>query len=75
MLTVTVAVAVTDRPAAAPVDGPFDIDLVIFGKPSFASAMGAIGQLLFAWAGTPAMYVLWVRWWGCVLMVFWWVTA
>jgi hypothetical protein len=55
VLIVTIAVAISDRPAAAPQTGPYDIDIIIFGKPSFASAMGAIGQLLFAWAGTPAM--------------------
>jgi hypothetical protein len=35
--------------------GVDDIDIIIFGKPTFAAAMGAVGQLLFAWAGTPAM--------------------
>ena len=56
MLIVTIAVAVSDRPAAMP-EGVNDIDIILFGRPSFAAAMGAVGQLLFAWAGTPAMYV------------------
>ncbi|KAJ9111620.1 hypothetical protein QFC22_006493 [Naganishia vaughanmartiniae] len=58
VLIVTIAVTITERPAAAPQSGPYDIDILIFGKPSFASAMGAVGQLLFAWAGTPAMFGL-----------------
>jgi hypothetical protein len=54
VLIVTIAVAVSDRPAAMP-EGVDDINIILFGKPTFAAAMGAVGQLLFAWAGTPAM--------------------
>ncbi|QPK66786.1 hypothetical protein CNBG_10000 [Cryptococcus deuterogattii R265] len=53
VLTLSVAVGVTDRPAAAPQSGSFDKDVKMFGSPSFVSAMNAVNVILFAYAGTP----------------------
>jgi drug/metabolite transporter (DMT)-like permease len=54
LFLVTIAVGVTDRPAAAPATGPFDKDFRITSAPTFAAAMSAVSQLSFAYAGTPA---------------------
>lgn len=54
MFLVTIAVGVSDRPAAAPATGPFDKDLRMFNNPGFAAALSAVSQINFAFAGTPA---------------------
>lgn len=54
LLIVTIGVAVADRPAEAPATGPWDKDLHVFYNPTFLAAMSAVGQLSFAFAGTPA---------------------
>jgi amino acid permease len=56
VFTVTVAVGVQDRPAAAPQDGPFISDYHITNAPTFTKAISAISSLVFAYAGTPAFF-------------------
>ncbi|RJE23743.1 hypothetical protein PHISCL_03936 [Aspergillus sclerotialis] len=57
VITVTVAVGVEDRPAAAPVtDGPFVSDWQVVKKPSFAQGIAAVSNLLFAFSGTPSEF-------------------
>ncbi|GAA5902778.1 hypothetical protein JCM8208_007062 [Rhodotorula glutinis] len=54
VMIVVISVAVGDRPALAPQDGPFTPEIKAFGNPSFAQAMNAVANLLLAFAGTPA---------------------
>lgn len=56
VVTVTIAVGVQDRPAAAPQTGPFVSDYKIFGNPSFVEAVTAVSSLIFAFSGTPAFF-------------------
>ncbi|GAM89516.1 hypothetical protein ANO11243_075550 [Dothideomycetidae sp. 11243] len=53
VLTVTIAVAVEDRPASAPQMGSWKPDWHVVASPSFTEAMSAISSLLFAYAGAP----------------------
>jgi hypothetical protein len=53
-MIVTIGVGVQDRPAAAPPTGDWIKTVVVFGNPSFATAMSSIGSLLFAFAGMPS---------------------
>ncbi|GAA5824563.1 hypothetical protein JCM11251_000477 [Rhodosporidiobolus azoricus] len=53
ILLVTIAVGAGGRPSPAPQEGPWDKDIVYFGKPSFADAMNAISNLVLSYAGTP----------------------
>ena len=53
-MIVTIGVGVQDRPAAAPQTGDWMKEVVVFGNPSFATAMSCIGSLLFAFAGMPS---------------------
>ena len=55
VLTLTVAVGVQDKPAAAP-PGPFKSDWKGVGDPTFESAISACSSIVFAWAGTPAFF-------------------
>lgn len=61
ILIVLIKVAVSDRPPAAP-PGPFDRELRAFGNPSFVEAMSSTVGILFAWCGTPGLWVS--QWWG-----------
>lgn len=55
LFLVTIAVAVSDRPAGAPpAPAPYDKNFRIISSPTFAAAMSAVSQLSFAYAGTPA---------------------
>ncbi|GAA5998476.1 uncharacterized protein JCM10292_002723 [Rhodotorula paludigena] len=54
VLVVTIAVGAGTRPAPAPKTGPLDIELVVFGKPTFAAAMNAVANVLAAYGGGPA---------------------
>uniref|UniRef100_L2G2Y0 Amino acid permease n=1 Tax=Colletotrichum fructicola (strain Nara gc5) TaxID=1213859 RepID=L2G2Y0_COLFN len=56
ILTLTIAVGIQDRPAAAPQGGVWVSDYVIVGKPTFAEASSALSTLVFAFAGTPAFF-------------------
>jgi hypothetical protein len=47
---------VEDRPAAAPQDVPWTPDFKLFKNPPFHSAIAAIGSLIFAYGGIPAMF-------------------
>ncbi|RWA03402.1 hypothetical protein EKO27_g11703 [Xylaria grammica] len=58
VFTVTIAVGVQDRPAAAPQDGPWTSDFKIVGNPSFPEAIAAVSSIVFAYAGTPAFFAI-----------------
>ena len=55
-LTLTVAVGVQDRPAAAPQNEEWVPDFKLFNNPPFYSAIASIGSLIFAYGGIPAMF-------------------
>ncbi|KAK5052046.1 hypothetical protein LTR84_002850 [Exophiala bonariae] len=55
ILTLTIAVGVQDKPAAAP-PGPFKSDWHGVNNPSFEAAISACSSIVFAWAGTPAFF-------------------
>lgn len=52
------AVAVQDRPAAAPQEGFWKSDFKIINQPSFTEGITAISSLVFAFAGTPAFFAI-----------------
>lgn len=56
ILVLTISVGVQERPSAAPQDVPWERDIVLFGSPSFTSAISAISTLVFSYAGTPAFF-------------------
>ncbi|KAJ4293696.1 hypothetical protein N0V90_008980 [Kalmusia sp. IMI 367209] len=58
LLTLTIAVGVQDRPAAAPQTGFYKSDYKLVGNPTFIEAMGAINAFVFAYAGTPAFFAI-----------------
>ncbi|KAK1922093.1 transmembrane amino acid transporter protein-domain-containing protein [Papiliotrema laurentii] len=55
-LTLTVAVGVQDRPAAAPHTGEWKPDFKLFNNPPFHQGISAIGSLIFAFGGIPALF-------------------
>ena len=55
-LTLTIAVGVQDRPAAAPINEPWKPDFKLLNNPPFHSGVAAIGSLIFAYGGIPAMF-------------------
>jgi amino acid permease len=58
LMIVTIGVGIQDRPAAAPAVGDWMKDVVIFGNPTFATAMSSVGSLLFAFAGMPSYFAV-----------------
>ncbi|KAJ3943619.1 uncharacterized protein N0V96_006548 [Colletotrichum fioriniae] len=56
LLTVTIAVGLQDRPAAAPKNLPWKSDFKLVGSPTFTEAIAAISALVFSYAGTPAFF-------------------
>lgn len=50
VFTLMIAAAVQDRPADAPKTGPWDKDLVMFGKPTVAAAGSTIGGMVYTLA-------------------------
>lgn len=56
ILTLTIAVGVQDRPAAAPTEGVFVSNWKGVGHPTFEAAISAVSSIVFAWAGTPAFF-------------------
>ena len=56
ILTLTIAVGLQDRPAAAPQEGPFVSNWKGVANPSFEAAISACSSIVFAWAGTPAFF-------------------
>ena len=56
VLTLTIAVGVQDRPAAAPQAGTFKSDWKVIGDPTFSEAISALSSMVFAYAGTPAFF-------------------
>ncbi|GAA5896528.1 hypothetical protein JCM6882_005719 [Rhodosporidiobolus microsporus] len=53
ILLVTIAVGAGERPASAPQSGPLDLQIKMFNTPTFADAMSAVANIVFAFAGTP----------------------
>ncbi|RSL65768.1 hypothetical protein CEP51_012939 [Fusarium floridanum] len=58
IFSVTVAVGVQDRPAAAPKDGVWVSDYKLTNTPSFVDGISAISALIFAFSGTPAFFTI-----------------
>ncbi|KAK9421806.1 putative Amino acid transporter transmembrane domain-containing protein [Seiridium unicorne] len=56
VFTVTIAVGLQERPAAAPQEGVWVPDYQIIKHPTFTNAISAISSLVFAYAGTPAFF-------------------
>ncbi|KAJ5789535.1 transmembrane amino acid transporter protein-domain-containing protein [Penicillium psychrosexuale] len=56
ILIVTIAVAVQERPAAAPQDGVWISDYKIVNNPSFTDAVSAVSTMVLAYCGTPAFF-------------------
>ena len=57
ILTLTIAVGVEDRPYLAPqAPLPWDKELQIFAKPTFAGAMSAINGIVFSYGATPMYF-------------------
>lgn len=54
VMIVTIAVSVTDRPAAAPPTGPYDLELSAGVPGSFVDVMSGISTIIFAYGGLPA---------------------
>lgn len=53
VLTLTIGLGASGRPALAPASGFFDKQLRVVGSPSLPEAVNALSNLLFAYAGTP----------------------
>ncbi|CAG8909171.1 unnamed protein product [Penicillium egyptiacum] len=59
VMIVTIAVALRDRPAAAPMtEGPWVSDVKMFGNPSFTEGVTAVCNLVFAFSGTPGFFAI-----------------
>ena len=56
VLTLSVAVGVQERPAAAPQEGPWASDWKVTNNPRFSDAVSAISAQVFAYAGTPGFF-------------------
>ncbi|KAL4968831.1 transmembrane amino acid transporter protein-domain-containing protein [Aspergillus stella-maris] len=57
VIMVTIGVGVQDRPAAAPqTDEPWVSDWRVAGSPSFAEAIAAVSNLLYAFSGIPGFF-------------------
>ncbi|KXS98641.1 hypothetical protein AC578_10043 [Pseudocercospora eumusae] len=57
VFSLTIAVGVQDRPAAAPQTGVYKSDYVLFNsEATFAEAISAVSTIVFAFAGTPAFF-------------------
>ncbi|KAL0940401.1 transmembrane amino acid transporter [Colletotrichum truncatum] len=56
VFTVTIAVGIQDRPAAAPQTGEFKSDYKIINNPSFTKAIASISSIVFSYAGTGAFF-------------------
>ncbi|KAI4725545.1 hypothetical protein E4T49_06707 [Aureobasidium sp. EXF-10728] len=56
ILTLTIAVGVGGRPAAAPQTGHWESDFQLFGSPTFVEAISAVSSLVFSFAGTPGFF-------------------
>lgn len=55
-MIVTIAVALQDRPSAAPQTGVWVSNYKLFGQPSFTEAITSIASLIFAYCGTPGFF-------------------
>ncbi|CAG8031412.1 unnamed protein product [Penicillium olsonii] len=59
VMIVTIAVAIRDRPAAAPMTaGPWVSDVKIVGNPTFTEGITAVCNLVFAFSGTPGFFAI-----------------
>ncbi|KAM5351247.1 hypothetical protein ACJ41O_003970 [Fusarium nematophilum] len=56
IFTVTIAVGLQDRPAAAPKDGVWKSDFKVTNTPNFVDGISAISALIFSFSGTPGFF-------------------
>ncbi|CAD6581156.1 MAG: hypothetical protein CYPHOPRED_001500 [Cyphobasidiales sp. Tagirdzhanova-0007] len=54
VLIVVIGVTQTDRPAAAPATGPYDLGFVAVASPTFQNAMTAVSTIFVSYAGVSA---------------------
>lgn len=54
----TIGVGIQDRPDAAPQDGSWKSDWVLFNQPTFVQAINAISTFLMAYGGVPAYFAM-----------------
>jgi amino acid permease len=57
-MTVTIAVALQDRPSAAPLEGIWISDYKLVNRPTFTAAISAVSSLVFSLGGTPSFFAL-----------------
>lgn len=55
VMIVTIAVGLQDRPSDAPQTGPWDKNLLLFAKPTFAQGMSTVAGLVFATCNPPTL--------------------
>ncbi|TXT04330.1 hypothetical protein VHUM_04217 [Vanrija humicola] len=56
ILTLTIAVGVQDRPAAAPPVGPWERDIQVIAHPPFAEGMTMVNNVLFSYGATSVYF-------------------
>ncbi|PPJ60808.1 hypothetical protein CBER1_02324 [Cercospora berteroae] len=56
IFTLTIAVGVQDRPAAAPQEGPYESNYQITRNPTFAQAISSVSTIVFAFSCLPAFF-------------------
>ncbi|KAJ5339535.1 transmembrane amino acid transporter protein-domain-containing protein [Penicillium brevicompactum] len=56
VMITTVAVALQERPSAAPDTKKWESDYKLVGNPSFTKAISAVASTIFAYAGTPGFF-------------------
>jgi len=56
IFTLTIAVGVQERPAAAPQTGEYKSDYKLFGSPTFAEAISSVSTIVFAFSCLPAFF-------------------
>lgn len=56
VMTATIAVAIQDRPTAAPQTGDWEPDWHLAKAPSFTKAVSAVSSIVFAFSGTPGFF-------------------
>lgn len=56
VMMVTIAVAIQDRPIAAPQTGHWTPDSEIVKNPTFTKAVSAVASIVFAFSGTPGFF-------------------
>ncbi|TXT10607.1 hypothetical protein VHUM_02112 [Vanrija humicola] len=56
VITLAAAVGRQERPAAAPVSGPWDKGLKVVNNPTFAQAIAGVSTILFSYGATPMFW-------------------